>query len=60
MGLRGNLPSYLTAARWIAAVLPRYRIKADLAKGAGNWQNAVRGTVERFVFTGSVFNIRRV
>ena len=56
MELRGELPPYLNEARSIAAVLPRNRIKVSLAKGASDQGNAVRGTVERFVFTGSVFN----
>jgi ABC-type Fe3+/spermidine/putrescine transport system ATPase subunit len=56
MALRGALPPYLNEAQSIAAVLPRNRIKVSLAEGAGDRGNAVRGTVERFVFTGSVFN----
>ena len=54
---RGSLPSYLNGAQSIAAVLPRNRIKVSLAKGSSDQRNAVRGTVERFVFTGSVFNM---
>jgi hypothetical protein len=56
MELRGTLPPYLNEARSIAAVLPRNRIKVSLAKGSSDRGNAVRGTVERFIFTGSVFN----
>jgi ABC-type Fe3+/spermidine/putrescine transport system ATPase subunit len=56
MALRGQLPPYLTEARSIAAVLPRNRIKVSVATGASDQGNAVRGTVERFVFTGSVFS----
>jgi len=56
MTLRGELPPYLSEARSIAAVLPRNRIKVSIAKGASEQANAVRGTVERFIFTGSVFN----
>jgi ABC-type Fe3+/spermidine/putrescine transport system ATPase subunit len=56
MALTGSLPSYLNEAQSIAAVLPRNRIKVSLAKGSSDQGNAVRGTVERFVFTGSVFN----
>jgi ABC-type Fe3+/spermidine/putrescine transport system ATPase subunit len=56
MTLTGNLPSYLKEAQIIAAVLPRNRIKVSLAKISSNQANVVRGTVERFVFTGSVFN----
>jgi ABC-type Fe3+/spermidine/putrescine transport system ATPase subunit len=55
MELRGALPPYLNDARSIAAVLPRNRIKVSLAKDSSEQGNAVRGTVERFVFTGSVF-----
>src|SRR5262249_15246480 len=56
MELRGTLPPYLNEARSVAAVLPRNRIKVSLAKGASGEGNVVRGTVERFIFTGSVFN----
>jgi ABC-type Fe3+/spermidine/putrescine transport system ATPase subunit len=56
MALSGTLPPYLNEARSIAAVLPRNRIKVSLAKGSSDQGNVVRGTVERFVFTGSVFN----
>jgi hypothetical protein len=38
-------------------VLPRNRIKVSLAAGPNDRRNSVRGTIERFVFTGSVFNI---
>jgi hypothetical protein len=41
----------------IAAMLPRNRIKVRIAKGASDGANAVRGTVERFVFTGSIFDM---
>jgi ABC-type Fe3+/spermidine/putrescine transport system ATPase subunit len=58
MTFRGRLPSYLDGAQSIAALLPRNRIKVSLAKGSIDaQQNAVRGTVERLVFTGSVFNV---
>jgi spermidine/putrescine transport system ATP-binding protein len=56
--LQGTLPSYLNGAQSIAAVLPRNRIKVSLAQGPSDHRNAVRGTVERCVFTGSVFNIQ--
>jgi hypothetical protein len=56
MTLTGKIPSYLNEAQTITAVLPRNRIKVSLAKGSSDQANAVRGTVERFVFTGSVFN----
>jgi ABC-type Fe3+/spermidine/putrescine transport system ATPase subunit len=55
MVLRGGLPPYLNEALSIAAVLPRNRIKLRLGEGASDQANAVRGTVERCVFTGSVF-----
>src|SRR5919197_89294 len=55
MELRGELPRYLSEARSIAAVLPRNRIKVSLAKDPIDG-NAVRGSIERFIFTGSVFN----
>ena len=54
---RGRLPPYLEEARSIAAVLPRHRIKVGLAQGASDQRNAVRGTVERLIFTGSIFNV---
>jgi len=57
MALSGSLPPYLDGAQSIAAVLPRNRIKASLAKGSSDQLNAVQGRVERFVFTGSVFNM---
>jgi len=57
MELRGNLPAYLNGAQSIAAVLPRNRIKVGLAKAAAGRPGLVRGTVERLVFTGSVFNM---
>ena len=57
MDFRGRLPPYLNEAQSIAAVLPRNRIKVGLAKGSSDQRNAVRGTVERFIFTGSVFNM---
>jgi hypothetical protein len=38
-------------------MLPRNRIKLGIAKGSSDQRNAVRGTVERLIFTGSIFNI---
>lgn len=55
--LGGVLPPYLIEAQSIAAVLPRNRIKVSQATGSNDRRNSVRGTIERFVFTGSVFNI---
>jgi ABC-type Fe3+/spermidine/putrescine transport system ATPase subunit len=57
MELRGRLPSYLNEVQSIAAMLPRNRIKLGIAKGSSDQRNAVRGTVERLTFTGSIFNI---
>ena len=57
MAFSGRVPSYLSAAQSIAAVLPRNRIKLSLAQGSTDQANEVRGTVERLIFTGSVFNI---
>ena len=57
MAFSGMVPPYLNEAQSIAAVLPRNRIKLSLAKGSSDQPNAVRGTVERLIFTGSVFNI---
>ncbi len=57
MALKGRLPSYLEAAQSIAALLPRNRVKVSLEKESSNRQSAKRGTVERLVFTGSVFNL---
>jgi ABC-type Fe3+/spermidine/putrescine transport system ATPase subunit len=55
--LGGTLPPYLNGAQSIAAVLPRNRVKISLAQASRGQRNAVRGTLERLVFTGSVFNI---
>jgi ABC-type Fe3+/spermidine/putrescine transport system ATPase subunit len=55
--LRGRLPSYLSGASSIAAVLPRNRIKVSPVKAVTGQRGVVRGTVERLVFTGSVFNL---
>ena len=55
--LEGTLPPHLKGAQSIAAVLPRNRIKVSLEQRSSGQRNAVRGTVERIVFTGSVFNI---
>jgi ABC-type Fe3+/spermidine/putrescine transport system ATPase subunit len=57
MEFRGRLPSYLNEVQSIAAMLPRNRIKLGIAKGSSDQRNAVRGTVERLTFTGSIFNI---
>jgi ABC-type Fe3+/spermidine/putrescine transport system ATPase subunit len=57
MAFRGRLPPYLNEVQSVAAVLPRNRIKVSLANGFSDQRNAVRGTVERRIFTGSVFNI---
>ena len=55
ISLRGSLPPYLKETPAIAALLPRNRVKVGLPKGASD--HAVRGTIERCVFTGSVFNM---
>jgi ABC-type Fe3+/spermidine/putrescine transport system ATPase subunit len=52
---RGTLPAYLDGVAAIAAMLPRNRIKVSALNGAG--QSGVRGTIERLVFTGSIFNL---
>jgi ABC-type Fe3+/spermidine/putrescine transport system ATPase subunit len=57
VNLGGTLPPYLNGAQSIAAVLPRNRVKISLAQASRGLRNAVRGTLERLVFTGSVFNI---
>jgi len=58
MTLRGNMPSYLKTSRPVAALLPRNRIKVSIARNSSSDQrDGVRGTVERLVFTGSVFNM---
>jgi ABC-type Fe3+/spermidine/putrescine transport system ATPase subunit len=56
--LGGTLPPYLNEAQSIAAVLPRNRIKVSLAQSSIDQRNAMLGAVDRFVFTGSVFNIQ--
>ena len=55
--LERNAAAYLDGPRSIAAVLPRNRIKVSLTTGPDDRRNSVRGTIERLVFTGSVFNI---
>jgi ABC-type Fe3+/spermidine/putrescine transport system ATPase subunit len=57
IGFTGRLPPYLDGAQPIAALLPRNQAKVSLPAGLGNRQHALRGIVERLVFTGSVFNI---
>ena len=58
MALRGEMPSYLDRLQPIAALLPRNRIKVSVARNSITEQRtAVRGTVERLVFSGSVFNV---
>jgi ABC-type Fe3+/spermidine/putrescine transport system ATPase subunit len=57
VAFRGTLPSYLNDVQAIAAMLPRNRIKVRPANGSREQRNAVQGTVERLVFTGSIFNI---
>jgi iron(III) transport system ATP-binding protein len=52
---RGTLPSYLNDVSAIAAMLPRNRIKVSPLNGSR--QDGVRGTIERLVFTGSIFNL---
>jgi ABC-type Fe3+/spermidine/putrescine transport system ATPase subunit len=56
MQLSGKLPSHLSEARSIAAVLPRSRIKITPVKESGSRRNGVRGVIERFIFAGFVFN----
>jgi len=56
--LRGTLPSHLSGVSQIAAMLPRNRIKVGALNGTGQGaDHAVRGTIERLVFTGSIFNL---
>jgi ABC-type Fe3+/spermidine/putrescine transport system ATPase subunit len=57
IGFTGRLPPYLDRAESIAALLPRNQVKVSLLDGLGDRPNALSGTVERLVFTGSVFNI---
>jgi ABC-type Fe3+/spermidine/putrescine transport system ATPase subunit len=57
MEFRGRLPPYLSEAQSVAAMLPRHRTKISLATGSSDRRNAMRGTVERLIFTGSVFNM---
>ena len=54
---RGALPPYLNDVSAIAAMLPRNRIKVGASNGADGGQRGVRGTIERLVFTGSIFNL---
>jgi ABC-type Fe3+/spermidine/putrescine transport system ATPase subunit len=57
MQFKGRLPSFLNEAQSIAAMLPRHRIDVRIAKSSSAQRDGVRGTVERSIFTGSVFNI---
>jgi ABC-type Fe3+/spermidine/putrescine transport system ATPase subunit len=57
IALRGALPAYLADVAAVAAMLPRNRIKVSPAKGPGAAQDSVQGTVDRLIFTGSIFNI---
>jgi ABC-type Fe3+/spermidine/putrescine transport system ATPase subunit len=57
MQFKGRLPSFLSEAQSIAAMLPRNRIEVRIAKNSSGQHDGVRGTVERRIFTGSVFNI---
>ena len=54
--LRGERPAHLDSSKPLAAVLPRNRVQLRLSDGSREEHNAARGTVERMVFTGSVFN----
>jgi ABC-type Fe3+/spermidine/putrescine transport system ATPase subunit len=53
--VRGTLPSYLNDVSAISAMLPRNRIKVS-SLNSGR-QDGVHGTIERLVFTGSIFNL---
>lgn len=55
--LAGTLPASLNGVQSIAAVLPRNRVKLSVTRPSSDKLNAVRGVIERSVFTGSVFNI---
>jgi len=57
MAFRGRLPPYLNGAQSVAAVLPRNRTEVSLANGPSEQRATVPRTVERFIFTGSVFNM---
>ena len=57
IAFKGKLPSHLNEAQSIAALIPRNRIKVRIAKASSERRNAVAGTVERVIFTGSIFNI---
>jgi ABC-type Fe3+/spermidine/putrescine transport system ATPase subunit len=52
---RGTLPPYLNDVSAIAAMLPRNRIKVGVRNTPA--PDGVRGTIERLVFTGSIFNL---
>ena len=54
---RGVLPPYLNDVSAIAAMLPRNRIKVGAAERVDSEQRCVGGTIERLVFTGSIFNL---
>ena len=54
--VRGRTPSHLNGALPVAAVLPHDRVRVEPPGDGAEAANAVIGTVDRLVFTGSVFN----
>jgi ABC-type Fe3+/spermidine/putrescine transport system ATPase subunit len=54
--LRGTPPAQLNGAAPVAAVLPHDRVRVEPPRVAAGEPNGVAGTVDRLVFTGSVFN----
>ena len=53
--LNGSLPAAIAEASVIAALLPRNRVKVKRPQDGRH--SCVRGIVDRFSFTGSVFNL---
>jgi ABC-type Fe3+/spermidine/putrescine transport system ATPase subunit len=54
--VRGTPPAHLNGAGPVAAVLPHDRVRVEAPGVSGAQVDGVVGTVDRLVFTGSVFN----
>jgi ABC-type Fe3+/spermidine/putrescine transport system ATPase subunit len=55
--VRGTPSPSLAPTAALAALLPRTRVRVGAARDDADGANHVRGTVERLVFTGSVFTV---
>jgi ABC-type Fe3+/spermidine/putrescine transport system ATPase subunit len=57
LSLAGAAPAELGAGAALAAVLPHERVRVSREVGEGGSTNRAGGTVDRVVFTGSLFNV---